>query len=554
MKVRKKEMTKSIITIILISTMLLTLFAGCQSDNGATSKETTDDPKTTASNEKENFNPVGYPIVDEEITVTSMISELPMYLPDDPKDVDTDVLYWKELRKLTNIKVDWEYVEADDTVLNLYFAAGDLPDFFVKSLTPERINEYGIKGGMFLDISDMIYEYMPHLVKTFEKWPDMKKSIVELDGKIYGIPMFRGGTTSTGGIMHYRTDYFEKLGLKVPTTIDEFYDTCVKIKDSGLTEGYAPFCPYYPTLGLSEDFFFPAFGEAYQSGFADDGAGKVVYNKTSDQYRRYLEYLNKLYKAGLMENEYLSLDSNTIQSRVKAGQIVFTGVYSNLLPEDFLDGKMGIGCLAPLVSEYTSAQKILGYSHISVAAGGINKNSKNPEAILRMLDIAYAKDEVVAGTGLDGEALNTGIKGITYEIDEATSTKIYLVPDDKKDMPFYSWLRKYHGWNAHYGVIDNMYFSDDVNAGARERSREASIRPYEKPRLYDNLFKYTEDEKDVMATKMADIDKYVTEMVAKFITGVEPLTNWDNYVSTISKMGIDEILKIKQNGYDRWNK
>lgn len=43
-------------------------------------------------------------------------------------------------------------------------------------------------------------------------------------------------------------------------------------------------------------------------------------------------------------------------------------------------------------------------------------------------------------------------------------------------------------------------------------------------------------------------------MEAKFVVGQEPLTKWDDYVKMINKMGLDEMLKIYQDAYDRWNK
>lgn len=546
MKTSTRVFIRNLLAFSLAMVMFLSLLTGCQVGTTTDKKEA---PTTVSSLDiKDNFNPTGYPIVNEEITVTSMISEADMYIPDDPDEV----LYWKKARELTNIRVEWDFVEADTTVINLYFTTGDFPDFFVKHLTPDIIYQHGVVGNAFLDLSDMIYKYMPHLVSRFKEYPDMENAIKELDGKIYTLPTFRGGTTSTGGIMHYRKDYFERLNLSVPKTIDDYYDVLKAIKESGLTEGHAPYCPYYASLSQAEDYFFPAFGNAYQTAYADDGSGNVIYNRVSDQYKRFLEYMNKLYKDGLLENEYLSLDGATKNVRVKNGYTALAHNFSTLFPEDFLDGKMGIGCLDPLVSEYTSEKKALGYAHILVAAGGVNAKSKYPEAILRFLDMAYAKEEVAPGTGLDGEAVNNGINGITFEIDEATNTKYFLVPPEYSDMPFYSWLRKYHGWNVWYGVLDNMYFNSDANAGARERSREAAIRPYEKPRLYDNHFKYTPDEKASIATKLTDIDNYVDEMKSKFVAGIEPFSKWDDFVNTVEKMGLKDVLEVKQKGYERW--
>lgn len=41
-------------------------------------------------------------------------------------------------------------------------------------------------------------------------------------------------------------------------------------------------------------------------------------------------------------------------------------------------------------------------------------------------------------------------------------------------------------------------------------------------------------------------------MEAKFITGVEPISNWDSYVETIENMNLDRYIEINQDAYDRW--
>lgn len=43
-------------------------------------------------------------------------------------------------------------------------------------------------------------------------------------------------------------------------------------------------------------------------------------------------------------------------------------------------------------------------------------------------------------------------------------------------------------------------------------------------------------------------------MEAKFITGVESLAKWDEYVSTLKSMGLNDFVSTYQNAYDRWAK
>ena len=68
------------------------------------------------------------------------------------------------------------------------------------------------------------------------------------------------------------------------------------------------------------------------------------------------------------------------------------------------------------------------------------------------------------------------------------------------------------------------------------------------------ILKFSEDEQYVIDNKYADITLYVDEMQAKFITGVADIdAEWDNYVATCEKMGLNEVLEVYQASYDRWN-
>lgn len=63
----------------------------------------------------------------------------------------------------------------------------------------------------------------------------------------------------------------------------------------------------------------------------------------------------------------------------------------------------------------------------------------------------------------------------------------------------------------------------------------------------------TEEEQAEVTRLKSDLDTYVKQMEAKFVTGQEPLANWDAYAGQLKKMGSDKIAGIYQAAYDRWN-
>ena len=64
----------------------------------------------------------------------------------------------------------------------------------------------------------------------------------------------------------------------------------------------------------------------------------------------------------------------------------------------------------------------------------------------------------------------------------------------------------------------------------------------------------TSDESAAIGTKMADIQTYTSENMAKFINGDLDFDYWETFVSTIEEMGMQDIVDTYQAAYDRYLK
>jgi len=526
--------------------------AGCKtgtSTNQATQQTTQDKSESKTSAEgKKNFNETGYPIVNEKITVKSVYSSYEVY--GDPKEMST----WQALEEITNIHIEWDRIE--DEQLELYFAAGDLPDFFMAGLDNKKLFQYGVEGGLFYDLTEFINKYMPNLSKAFEKYPTAKKIVTQINGEIYTLPRIVKSSTAAAARMHYRKDYVEKVGLGIPTTVDEFYNVAKAIKDSGLTGGYAPIVSAYNFFTLhTEPFLFAAFGDSVDVDFSDDGSGKVVYNRMSEQYKRYLKYMNKLYKEGILDNEYLTIDSATAEARMKAGQGAFSVNGTTLNESDFPDGIIHLDVLAPLTSEYTDKKKIIAYDYYSTKGGAISKKSKYPEELCRMFDIWFAPEEVVEGSGLYCESFVYGIYGKEWVYTDETKTTFEQIIPDWWDSSSNYYLYKYSRWEHDFGLFDNMMVGGQGNNLARQLGYIKNNIPYAVEGFPAALLKFTIDEQSVITSKYQDIQSYVMEMRSKYIAGIESIDDtWDTYCETLRQMGIDDVIAAYQSAYERWNK
>jgi len=64
----------------------------------------------------------------------------------------------------------------------------------------------------------------------------------------------------------------------------------------------------------------------------------------------------------------------------------------------------------------------------------------------------------------------------------------------------------------------------------------------------------TTEETEKYTALMTDINTTVSEAVLKFIIGDRPLEEFDDFVTTLKTMGIEEAITIYQAQYDRYNK
>ena len=484
-----------------------------------------------------------YPIVSEPITVTGLVAG---------GSVGEERILWTELEKLTGIHVDWMAVESDS--MAVFMAAGNWPDFFHFSMSSAFINDYGILGGMFVDYNEHLDE-MPNFVQALEDYSELRKAITETNGAIYQLPYIEESATTCQARFYYREDTLRDAGCEVPTTTEEFYDVLVKLKE--YNDGAAPLIAVV-NGNYFEPFMYASFGPSRSADFEDDGEGNVVFNRTSEQYKLYLEYMNRLYAEGLLHQEFLTMDNTTRLSLAQAGLGVFMdGVGQSLTEADFASGTCEIGVLAPLTSEYDDERVVMGRYPFSATKCAINASSQYVSEICRLFDILYATEEVAPGTGLYGEAGCYGPEGIMWKFaDEEHNYYEFILPEDYEGtVTNYQYEHVIYDNFGRATALSHAVTSTPGNAQERQLGFLENLIPYQEDTPFPTSFlKFTEDEQFVLDNNYVEIKSKVDEMRSQFITGVADIDEqWDAYVNELYAMGLDEVLKVYQASYDRWN-
>jgi len=166
------------------------------------------------------------PIVKEKLTLKMLTNDWTGIV------VGNDMPVYKELEKRTNVHLDITLLPIQNTLdkFNLIMASGDLPDI-VGWGNADAFNKFGMQGAL-VPLQDLIKKFGPDIQKAIENplpndslpyklnaWAELRAA----DGNLYTVPTI-SSSSAIGPVFGIRTDWLDKLGLKVPDTTDDLYN------------------------------------------------------------------------------------------------------------------------------------------------------------------------------------------------------------------------------------------------------------------------------------------------------------------------------------------
>lgn len=533
MKKRHKKGTVAVSALMAMAMMT----AACSSDNGGTNAPAAGGGEGAASVSRE-----GFPIVEEQITLTMMAPSAEMANWSTMPTVQA-------MEELSNIKVEFETAPIDSfpTKKNLTFAGGELPDMlYAADLTPAEQVNYGSQK-LLIPLEDLIDNYAPNLKAVLDAHPDVRKSITTTDGHIYALPFIDTTAVWYRGPMWYNGKFLEALGVSEPKTTEELYTYLKRVKEEDPNgNGEADEIPLTSVKLDDLRMYFLGFWGIYNEVYYADKEGVVHYTPQEEGYRGYLTFLNKLWQEELLDHETFSQTDDMKKAKGAKNQIA---LFSDYHPYFTLGGEPRTTdpMMTPVSSEIAGTP-VYG-KHPGISSNGnfaITATNKHPEATMRWIDYQYSYEGATLWT--------QGPEGLMWEYeDEANKVKRY------KEVPGGGDREEYRATlTPNYGIVTPGVNIPELTNGLRSElddwireENEAKLVPIAKP-PFPRVYLDNERQTEVSAL-MSDLDTYVKQMEARFVTGAEPLANWDAYVAQLKKMGSDRIVEIYQEAYDQWD-
>ncbi|UUZ94813.1 extracellular solute-binding protein [Paenibacillus sp. P25] len=147
-------------------------------------------------------------------TEISIVTEFSTAEPPGPDNPVT-----KEFEKRTNTKLNITWVSPNSWTdkQNVLLASGDMPDLMKVSDLKNTQMQQMVRQGAFWDLTPFLKDYKNLMEYPKEIWDKTK-----INGKSYVIPSVR--PLEGASYFEIRKDWLDNLNLKMPETMDEFYE------------------------------------------------------------------------------------------------------------------------------------------------------------------------------------------------------------------------------------------------------------------------------------------------------------------------------------------
>jgi len=457
--------------------------------------------------------------------------------------------WFQELERRTNVRMEFIMPPAGAAQenLNLLIAGGDLPDAIIIMGTGGGVGHLpggmsaAIQDGFIIEASAFAERYAPYYWEVLQADPERRRRAFTDEGYLPGFWQVNVVQPPWYGMVT-RQDWLDQLGLPMPVTFDDWHYTLTRFNQE-----FGAVMSLQPTGFHHFDSWSSAF--APMGWFNDNG--RVNFGPLTPEFRDYVEMMHQWYTEGLINPDFAAAPfwtgpddmSTTGQLGLWPDMFVTLPVRNTIGQEAGGQANMrSVGVPHPLRYEGQVAR--FGQAGLYVEWITLMTNANhNPQLFTRWVNYLFSPEgQLFANFGIEGDTFNfdaTGTPRLTARMYDNPDWSLhetqrrYVMPPG---FPFfYDWRRELTP-----GIEQDVY--DAPFAWSQNTDFRGNLPP----------ITLTAAEGTENARIMADVNTTRDEMVARFITGAEPMSNWDNFVQSLRNMGIERAMEIQQAAMDRF--
>ena len=491
-------------------------------------------------------------------------------------DYDTNALtVW--LEEKTGLEVEYVYFASTQAnykqQITLMCTGGEkLPDVLLgMSFGHYSVNQFG-EDGYFMDLSKLLETNAPNYQEAMSKLTKKEQAFIKqkaintVDNKsVYAMPSYAiEAIDDMQSMMYINKTWLDAVGMQAPTNVTELEAVCQAFLEKDPNgNGEADEIPMLAQAGVRW-YLLNAFCQYQHGTFCVDENGKVWDPLYTPEFRKGVEYINKMVSKGYVNELGFTLSNAEIKNLISPtdgtqGRVgIFSGHHESMTnaSTDALNDYIALGVLADETGKG-------GYNIINEVAldfeGIITADCADPEEAMLFLDTFYL-DEAVTRQ-------RHGEKDVDWYYEEGKNsygTDSYArcinsqaFFDGSLNRTLGNKLGIMSHWNYLLVAETNETTTNNRIVQASRLQKEAwdvhENSGKKQPGIVGDLVQ-TAKEYDLREQKAGTVGSYIGEQLVLFMQGERnPSDNkaWNEFTSTLTSLGRKELEKVAQDAYTR---
>ncbi|MBQ7953627.1 MAG: extracellular solute-binding protein [Clostridia bacterium] len=546
--------TKKILSMLMVVAMTFTVLSGC-SPAKKTGKVLYDGEYT--------MDPVLNPLGSDTICKETVELEI-MTVPKNSVIDYTTNKYTKEIEKKGNVKLNLNLLSSADyqQQINLSLSTGkDLPDVLIHALSDADAITYS-ESGIFIPLNKYYENSSEYLVPQAEKWReetgfDMFKYITMTDGNIYTVPQYNESLVNgISTVLWIYKPWLDKLGMEVPTTLEELETALQAFKDNDMNGNGNP-NDEIPMLdentqnkGLVD--ILQSYIQTGEDDLVIKEDGTLDYAFVTDEYKEFLKYMRNLTKKGLYDKTSFSQKNDTLKTLLN-GEEVRVGVFSYISVSILSAVQERKLEYVPMKIMHNNAAALFKRT-MPTNRYFITKDCEHPEVAFRIADYmcspTMTKWSIFGEPGVDWVDAPADAESLYDFLGYKASIECVLVWGSRQNS---HWQNNVPGFRTRELDFITTASNDD-STRAKAKAVELLYDQYPEEGTIVDKIVYSVDEIEERASILPQIKTYVKQMRYQFIVGeVDIDEGWNDYIKELKSINMDRSLEISQTAYDRMN-
>lgn len=453
-----------------------------------------------------------------------------------------------EFEKRTNVSPN--YIHPSSSAISEQFslitASGEYYDVMCLASSTTSLAEL-YENEIAIDLTDLIPQYMPNYY-GFLTSTGAIKDVTTDEGQLLSIVATSEEVGLTWGGLSIRKDFLDDLGLDIPETYDDWDTAMAAMKSAGVEH------PLY--FSKSGNYSMNCFEAGFEVGYRmyqDNGEAK--YGPIEDGFYDYLCKMHEWYENGYINSDFIGVDGlgDEIPDTVdiisgEYGAYMLTssmiGSFYSTLAED--EDLYIYAVKRPVVDENTKlwsstagSGHIVGWSYFLTPDCPEEKIS----TILSYFDYLYSDEGAeLVSWGVQGESFDFDDEGNRYYTDKITTSS-------------YDNENTFHVYGLTMYQTPGMYNDKERDLGRAPEIVDMQANwtlPGSDLGVLPSLT-FTAEETETYSGPMNDCNTYCSENIVRFITGERPLSEFDDFRSTLHNFGIDTVIEVYNAALTRYN-